>query len=422
VPQTTGLGAATRKPTAQVTVFTKQGGNLDQGSVDALADLVAGSVAGLEVGDVKIIHGSSGRRYRANQAGDFGATTYLEQAAKVEERIQNKIVEHLSPFMPNVIVSVNAIVDASRKESRTDSVLPKGEGTQALLKSESTTTQTSTESSSAAEPGVGANIGLDINRGGGAGRSNTSNETSDTQYENLPGHKVETRIDAQGKPLKINVAVSVPKDYVSQIIASKSGTVGAAAAGGAAANAPSDADIEAAWQAERPKLEAMLRPLIETEVSQSAGAATASAGNLVVSLIPVAMISPAAGPGNTAGIGGILSSGGGVGGLMGNSLVKQIALGGLAAMSIGLMLLMVKKAGKAQALPTAEELVGIPPALEPGSDLVGEADETDTAMSGIEVDDDELKISKMLEQVSELVKTNPSSAATVFNRWMSPEN
>ena len=65
--------------------------------------------------------------------------------------------------------------------------------------------------------------------------------------------------------------------------------------------------------------------------------------------------------------------------------------------------------------------MGIPPALDPGSDLVGEADERDTAMSGIEIDDEELKVSKMLEQVSDLVKTNPNTAATVFNRWMSPE-
>jgi flagellar M-ring protein FliF len=422
-PPTTGLGAATRKPTAQVTVFTKAGGNLDQGSVDALADLVAGSVAGLEVGDVKIIHGSTGRRYRAAAPGDFTATTYLEQASKVEERIQNKIVEHLSPFIPNVIVSVNAIVDASRTESRTDSVLPKGEGTQSLLKSESTTTETSTDSSGAAEPGVGANIGLDINRAGAGGRSNSNLETSDTTYENIPGRKVETRIGAQGKPLKINVAVSVPKDYVTQVLAAK--TRPAAAGGGNAPAAPSDADVEAAWAAERPKLEAMLKPLIETEVGQAGGAAagSAAAGNLVVSLIPVDMMLPAGGnsSGNTAGIGSFLGGGGSAGGLLGNSLVKQIALGGLAAMSIGLMLLMVKRAGKAQALPTAEELVGIPPALEPGSDLVGEADETDTAMSGIEVDDEELRVSKMLEQVTDLVKTNPSTAATVFNRWMSPE-
>lgn len=425
-PPTTGLGAATRKPTAQVTVFTRQGGGLDQHSVDALADLVAGSVSGLDVADVKIIDGTTARRYRAARAGDFAATTYLEQAAKVEERIQSKIVEHLSPFIPNVIVSVNAIVDASRTESRIDSVLPKGEGTQALVKSESSDTRTSTENSGAAEPGVGANIGLDINRAGGGGRSGTNEETTKTEYENLAGHKVETRIDAQGRPLKINVAVSVPKDYVAQIIASKAsaGAAGAGASGGAGSappKAPTEAEIDQAWEEERPKLEQMLRPLIETEVGQASGGPTAAPGSLVVSLIPVTMAGAMpAGGGNTAGLGGILGGGSG-GGVLGGSLVKQVALGGLAAVSIGLMLLMVRKAGRSQPMPTAEELVGIPPALAPGSDLVGEAEESDTAMSGIEVDDEELKVSKMLEQVADLVKSNPSAAATVFNRWMAPE-
>ena len=350
-PPTTGLGAAARKPTAQVTVFTKAGGNLDQGSVVHLRTWWRVRSRGSKSGKSRSSTARRGGSFRAAAPGSFTATTYLEQAAKVEERIQNKIVEHLSPFIPNVIVSVNAIVDASRTESRTDSVLPKGEGTQSLLKSESSTTETSNDSSRAAEPGVGANIGLDINRAGSGGRSNTSRETSDTNYENIPGRKVETRIDAQGKPLKINVAVSVPKDYVTQVLAARSGA--AAAGGGAGGNAPaapSDADVEAAWATERPKLEAMLRPLIETEVSQAGGAAagSASTGNLVISLIPVDMLLPASvgGGGNTAGIGGFLGGSGGAGGLLGNSLFKQIALGGLAAMSIGLMLLMVKVRAK----------------------------------------------------------------------------
>jgi len=424
-----GLGAAARKPTAQVTVFTRERVALDQSSVDALADLVAGSVSGLDPSEVKIVDGTNRRRYRANQPNDFAAASYLEQAAKVEERIQNKIVEHLSPFIPSVIVSVNAIVDGSRRESRTESVLPKGEGTLSLLKTESTSSQSSTESTaSGAEPGLASNVSADINRGGsGAGKSNTANETSDTTFENGFGHKTVTQVDPTGKPLKINVAVSVPKDYIAQIIADRAAAPAAAGAAPTAAAGPTDDEVNKAWETERPKLEAMLRPLIETEVSAGAASAaigtTASAGSLVVSLIPIAMTSPGAPGGNTAGLGGLFggSNNGGAGGMLSSGLVKQVALGALAALSIGLMLLMVKKAGKAQILPTAEELVGIPPALQPNSDLVGEAEETDAAMLGIEVGDDELKTDKMLEQVTEMVKSNPQSAATVFNRWLAPE-
>lgn len=414
--QRAGLGSAARRPTAQVTVFTRTGTAIDQPTVDALADLVAGSVAGIEAGDVKIVDGTNRRRYRAGSVGDFYASTYLEQAAKVEERIQSKITEHLAPFIPNVIVSVNAIIDASRKESKTDSVLPKGEGTQALTLRESITTSSTTDSTTgAAEPGAASNVQMDISRGGTGGKSTTSSETVETEYENLPGRKTVVQLDAQGKPLKINVSVAVPRDYVEAILARSS-------AAGAPSAVPTDDEVRSAWDAERLRIEGMVRPLIETEagsLAQSAAGAAAAAGNLVVTMIPVALAS--AGPGGGA---GGTSAGGLLGGssLLSSTLAKQIALGGLAAVALGLMLLMVKKAGKPMVLPTAEELVGVPPALEPGSDLIGEAVEGETAMLGIEVDDNELKTSKMLEQVAELVKTNPTSAASVFSKWLTPDD
>jgi flagellar M-ring protein FliF len=66
--------------------------------------------------------------------------------------------------------------------------------------------------------------------------------------------------------------------------------------------------------------------------------------------------------------------------------------------------------------------VGIPPALATASDLIGEAEEGDTAMVGIEVDDQTLKTQKMLEEVGEMVKTKPSDAASIFQRWVQTEN
>ena len=85
-----------------------------------------------------------------------------------------------------------------------------------------------------------------------------------------------------------------------------------------------------------------------------------------------------------------------------------------------MMFVLVRKAGKTAPMPTAEELVGIP--AQPDSDLVGEADEGETAMLGIEINSDELKRQKMLEEVAELVKSNPQVAVGVFNRWLTPEN
>ena len=83
-----------------------------------------------------------------------------------------------------------------------------------------------------------------------------------------------------------------------------------------------------------------------------------------------------------------------------------------------MMVLMVRKAGKRVEMPTAEELVGLPPTLEAKSDVVGEADESETAMAGIEVGEEEIKSTKMRESVSEFIKQSPEAASKLLNRWI----
>jgi flagellar biosynthesis/type III secretory pathway M-ring protein FliF/YscJ len=60
----------------------------------------------------------------------------------------------------------------------------------------------------------------------------------------------------------------------------------------------------------------------------------------------------------------------------------------------------------------------VAPTIHAENDLVGEADESQTAMEGIELDENEIKTKKMLEQVQEMVKKNPNDAATLLNRWI----
>jgi len=89
--------------------------------------------------------------------------------------------------------------------------------------------------------------------------------------------------------------------------------------------------------------------------------------------------------------------------------------------AVDLIVDMVKKAGKKTEMPTAEELVGLPPALETATDLIGEADEGETAMAGIEVDEGQMQNQKILEQVGEMVTKDPGSAARLLNRWIEIE-
>lgn len=430
-PEARGIGAAVRKPVATVTVFPARGEQMDQKTVNALADLVAGCVAGLDAKDVAVIDGVTRRSFKAVGPQDLAASTYLEQVAAVEKRVQDKIAEQLR-FIDNLIVSVNAIVDANARSSTTKEYAPVNSGTVRVTSEETTTTtQTSGGSKGPAEPGLASNVGMDVNRPGGSGGGQTStSENGTTKYETRFGEKTVTQVDARGRPTRINVTLSVPRDYVAEIVKRKKGGAaggGAANGGGAAggqANAaePSEAEITAEWDGVRKELEALVSPLLETE--SGSGTGTTTTGKVSATLIPIAMTS-VTGSGSGRGARGASGSGGGGGGLVGSFLeggmLKNVLMGGLAAVSLAFMFMMVRKAGKAPALPTAEELVGIPPALEPGSDVVGEADETETAMAGIEVDDDQLKTQKMLEQVGDLVKSNPQVAATVFNRWLNTE-
>jgi hypothetical protein len=143
-----------------------------------------------------------------------------------------------------------------------------------------------------------------------------------------------------------------------------------------------------------------------------------------VSMIPVDLALA------STGAAGVLSGGGGGGSGSGGSLplglsvglVENVLLGGMALLAMGMMVMMVKKTARKAELPTAEEIVGLPPALETKNDLIGEADESDSPMMGIEVDDAEVRTGKMLEQVNDFVKGSPDGAAKLLNRWITTEN
>ena len=83
------------------------------------------------------------------------------------------------------------------------------------------------------------------------------------------------------------------------------------------------------------------------------------------------------------------------------------------------MMSMVKRSTQKTDMPTAEELVGLPTKMEPVKDeAIGEAVESETAMSGIELGEDDMKVQKMLESVGEMVAQDPDTASRLLKRWV----
>jgi flagellar M-ring protein FliF len=426
VPDAAGFGPRMKTPRAAVTVVTRDGTAMGQGTVNAVAGVVAGSVAGLDLSNIRVIDASSGRQLRPTLDDEQLPTTYLEHAAKVESATRDKI-ENLLSYIPGVVVAVTARVDVTRSEREVLEYSPEKQGTVSLELERSKTTTQSSESSSGATPGPTANQTADITVGAGSGTSNLSEE-SKLLNEVKVGQKVEKVFDPKGYPTLVAVSVNVPRGYVASLVKPAAGTTGAnapAAPPAGPATGPTDAEVDQKFtQTIKPMIMDSLVPQIRALMVQSGQNVTAATIRAVAEeMLSVSMI-----PGDipltaASGAAGVFGGSGGGGGVfaMGNGIADKVVLGVLGVAAMGMMVAMVRKAGRRAEMPTAEELVGLPPALESTSDLVGEVEAANEALAGIEVDDSQLQSQQMLEQIGALIKENPNSAARLLNRWIEVE-
>lgn len=404
VPEARGLGRSVRQPTASATVFTRTGAPIDQGMVDAVAELIAGARAGLTVEQVRVIDGSSGRQRRPRSRDDVLSSTYIEHAALVEDQVRSKIDDLLS-YIPGRTVAVTASVDVTRVTSETLRHLEPERGTVTLPLSEDSQSSTQGEASSGGQPGVRSNVRADLGESSGGGSSSTQ-ETSTSKFESHVGRETQRVIDPRGMPTRLGASINVPRSYVASLLAQAGGAAGADAA------ALTDEEIDARFEVERERIRQSVLPHVQT-----LGATGVVAGEVVVTMVPVdlpgALVPAEAGMlGSLTGVGSMADAGG---------LIDKVVLGALALASLAMMLMMVRKAGKRESLPTAEEIIGIPPALEVPSELIGEAGEEDTALAGIEVDEVSIAATKKLQQVQELLEKQPEMAASMLGRWVSTE-
>ncbi|MGQ0627697.1 MAG: flagellar M-ring protein FliF C-terminal domain-containing protein [Phycisphaerales bacterium] len=419
VPDNPGMLAAYRKPTAHVTVTATE--PLTPARVNAIAGLVAGATAGLSKADVRVADTTTGQEYKPQNEGEMAGTDYLDSVGRIEGRIREKIGEALR-YIPGVIVTVNAQVDLRRTTTATNEILPIRKGEAGSLSTPSKTVVDSTTSGGGGGiggfAGVQANLSAVINAGNGGGGTTSEMSKEETTFSVTPGTRTQQTVDARGGPTKLNVTVAVPQEYVSALV-----RAGKGGESKDAKEAPaSKADLDTAFADEKKRIAAEVEPLVETALNTEGSGPKQQPGTVVVSMIPVpfkpaadALAGNIGGVAQSAGVGGMLDSLGGTG------LVKQGVLVAFAAIALTMMFMLVRKAGKPVSLPTPEEIVGVPPTLEGVSDVVGEADEGETAMEGIELDSGRVRTKKMLEQVSDLVKNNPGDAAGLMNRWINRE-
>lgn len=412
-PEAAGLGRAVREPSASVTVFTSGGAPVRQETVDAIASLVAGAKAGMTPERVQVIDGSTGRSRRVSGDDQMAAGLYMDHKKQIEQYTQGEI-ERLLAYVPGVVVTVNAVVDITTRASTQQKYLSPDEGgTVSLPVKVSTTEDTTTQGSRGAEPGLRSTSTASISTGQRATGSESSKTTEDSDFEVRVGSVTTTTQDPRGMPTYLSASVMIPQGYIEELIKQ---------------SRPEDQQDQPVTSGEAGAFFEEMKPMLETAILTRLETADDTgqirAGKVSLAMVPMPMggvggFSQVSGAFGVAGASG--GSGGGGGMFSASSMIETVVLGVLSLVAIAMMLLMVKRAGKRPELPSAEELVGIPPALEVAGDMVGEADESDSPMAGIEISEEEVKIEKMREQVAELIASSPDGAAHLVGRWIGDE-
>lgn len=397
--ENTAIGKSHVPPSASVTVLAR-GGELNQQQVDAIARLVAGSHAGLKPQNVSIVDARTGRALQARTDDFIAAGRYMEVKLDAERHVKTSI-ENALAYIPGVIIAVNALVDTKQVIQETSTY---DEPKTGVLEDESEA-MSSTSGGPAAEPGVRSNTGATLLASSRPATQQTNERTRTTSVP-FVGSRSSKINDSKGYALQINASIGVPKSYFVRLFQDRSGN---------AESQPDQAELDALVTSETDRIKKMVTPLITTEPMDGAVGGTVEVamvpdfGAVLVSDRPMGDLVM---PGGSSGGGGFLAEG----------LVKYVSLGGLAALSLLMMFLMVRKAGVREELPTASELVGIPPALAAAeADLVGEADEASPALEGIELTDDAIRRQQMLEQITDMVSNTPDEAANLLRRWMKSE-
>jgi flagellar biosynthesis/type III secretory pathway M-ring protein FliF/YscJ len=414
VPEPVGIGMAARSPTASVSVMSSDGSPISQNQVDAVARLVAKAVSGLKLADISVVDAANSRYLTPRGEDDAIAGNYLEHQGKVEQQFERK-VRNLLSHIPGVTVAVTAAVDVKKVTSRQERFLKADEGTVSAISEEQASKEIQRSGNAAAEPGVRPNTGADINSGPDDAPEIEITDSTD-RFDVRFGSEITSTVDPRGMATQMSVSIQVPRSYIASLLV-PAGDAEAEDAG------PDEAAIEARFETERERIASLIEPHLPA-VTDAEGRRS-RAGEVAVGLMATdpPMLLAAANGGGPGGIGlGFMSSGGPAGVLgIGGGLIEKAVLLVLAGVAVAMMLLMVRKATRKVKMPSAEEIVGIPPALDSMSDVVGEAEESQSPMDGIEVTPDQVNASRLLEQVSDLVTERPDIAARLLSRWVDPE-
>lgn len=387
-PEANGFGVSHIEPSASVMVTMQSGSKVSRQMADTLIHMVHSAVSGLSEQHVTVSDTGNSRSFTAADQDEIDAFASVE-ATLASERLHKQKIEDVLRSWDGAMVAVKIVTSDVLREER-----KKTEYDQPAISLSETEEEIAKNFSNAGEPGVRPNVGSSIDAGGGSGTETSKNRRTEQFTGPLPTLQSVQRL-AGSTIRKINVSVVVPRSYYVRIYQAQNPE----------ADPPSDDALTPIIEAEKQKIESVVRPQIVSSEQEM------QPGDISVAMVyDRAYLEPA-----TAGVGS------GLGAVMSSDKTQTGLLAGLAVMALGMMFYMVRRATRKEDLPTVEELAGVPTTLPTDDDLIGEVDQIDSGLAGVELDEEELRARQIAEQISDLVRANPEEASGLLTKWVAED-
>ncbi|MEE2906306.1 MAG: hypothetical protein VX527_00590 [Planctomycetota bacterium] len=386
-----GIGRAFVPRTASVTVVT-QSEALKPNAVDAIARMVAGSISGLKAESVSVIDARTGRAMAPRSDDAMASTRNMEIKLAAEKMASERLKEALG-YVNGIRISVNAVVETREIVRETTSYEDPKLGVTQETMSESSRS----DPARGREPGIRANTGLRITTPlPVATPSGPTSADSSERVQSVPafGRSDQRVIDPGGYALEINASIGIPRSYFTALHRQRSNTGDSVA-------------LDQFMESTLESIELQVLPLIAT------GSAEGSRqGEVTVSVfddVPMAARAdsiPAAAWVDPSGF---------------TAWLPTIGLILLATIAVGMMMLMLRRVGAGAMAGQDAQDVSDHPLLAEDVDVLGDVDDTDVVLDGIEIDNEEVRRRVMLDQIRDAVQAHPEESASVLRRWTRTE-
>jgi len=409
-----GLGRAAVPSSASVWVKVRGGESLTPKQVVAIVDIVRRAVPGLGREDVTLSDGK--QSYRVPSDDTPMSSDLLEFKRAYEEGLERKLYMMFGDI-PSVKIAVNAVPDMSVRTIRQTEYSPKP--VKAPLE-ETERKHTTEGGGSGGEPGLKPNVGATVENSGGRRTTQETNDSTTKNMVKIGETETATHSPAGTQWKNTTASISIPRSYlvacyrrVTKDAKFKDLSVD-----------PDDEDQE-------------FKQLVATQIKTAKDRAATAIGiteengiwvDWFDDTIVLRSTDPVMLTSNRDGMAALVAQ-----------YAKQGMLALVAIGALGMMLMMVRRAVPAKAEADVNSNVFFGGAANGNGngrrrrndrgqlevtddDVVGEANEGDAVLTGIELDDETLQSRKMVDEVSTMIKENPENAASLVKRWLAKSN